>query len=98
MARRQSSEGPTPLRDLFKKYRDHLVAPQASVEQAAADILSDLLGHPVTSNDLTYTPSSRTLSLRLRGPLRTEALLHKAELMTHLQGRLGVRNAPKTIM
>ena len=88
----------TRVADLFERYRRTLQAPQRSVETAAAEVLSDLLGQPVSIESVRYTPATRTLALQLRGPLRTEAKLCQEELLTHLQGRLGVKNAPTTII
>ncbi len=88
----------TKVADLFERYRRTLQAPQRSVETAAAEVLSDLLGHPISPDAVRYTPATRTLALQLRGPLRSEAKLHQEELLAHLQGRLGVKNAPTQII
>ena len=88
----------TKVADLFAKYHQNLKAPQKSVEIAAAEVLTDLLGTSVSPKEVSYTPTTRTLALRLRGPLRSEAALHKEALLSHLKGRLGVKSAPTEIV
>lgn len=84
--------------DLFDKYRQTLKAPQKTVVRAFCEVVDDLLDITVDEKKISYTPASRTLSFKVGGPLKSEILLHKQEIMTHLKGRLGEKSAPKDIL
>ncbi len=86
------------LSDLFKVYSTRFAPPQKSVIKAAVEVIGDLFPITVKESDCAYTPSSQILKLNIRGPIKTEVLLRKKEILIHLQGRLGVKNAPKEIL
>jgi len=81
--------------DLFAKYKNILKAPEASVKKAFVDVVADLLEIPVQEDVVSYKPSTRIITLKTGGPLKSELLLHKKEILTHLKGRLGAEGAPK---
>jgi len=83
------------LSDLFEKYRNTLKAPQKTVVSAFCEVVEDVLGVTVDQKKVSYTPHNRTLTLSVGGPLKSEILLHKEEILTHLKGRLGEQGAPK---
>ncbi len=85
------------ITSLFDKYARTLIAPQGTVIAASCEVIGDVCGITVLESNIRYTPHSRVLSLQLRGPERTEVLLRKEEVLIHLQGRLGPKNAPKDI-
>jgi hypothetical protein len=89
---------PTKIKDLFEVYKKRFRAPQASVVSTAVDVIFDLTGITLTPDLLSYTPQSRILRITARGALKSEIFLHKGEILTHLQGRLGPQSAPTTIL
>lgn len=91
-------EGIKPLGSLFEKYKKQLIAPQGSVKQCFVEVVRDLYGFQVTAQQLEYSVYKKTLTLRVSGPLRSELLLRKEEILTHMKGRLGERSAPTTLL
>lgn len=86
------------IKDLFAKYKKNLVAPESSVINAFVEVVDDLLGIQVNKKLVRYQPGSGTLFISKSGPLKTEIQLHQKEIINHLKGRLGPKNAPKTIL
>lgn len=86
------------LSALFDKYKERFVAPEASVIDAFVEVVKDLLGFDLDKKKIRYTPSSKTLSVVGNGALRSELKMHEREILTHLTGRLGKKNAPLKIL
>lgn len=84
--------------DLFEVYRKKLKAPQKTVIQEFIEVVEDFLGVSIPQNRCHYSPSTRTISLTISGAGKSEVLLNKQEILTHLKGRMGERNAPKEII
>lgn len=91
-------EGIKPITSLFDKYKQQLVAPQGSVKKCFCEVVADLYGFDIPQKQLEYSVYSKTLTLKVSGPLKTELLLRKDEILVHLQGRLGPKSAPKIIL
>lgn len=91
-------EGIRKISDLFETYKNRFVAPQKAVIDAFIDVVRDVFEVDVRAGDISYTPSTRTLSLRLPGPFKSEVLLKKEEILMHMKGRLGPKNAPRDII
>lgn len=90
-------DGIKPINQLFEKYKQNLVAPQGSVIKCFCEVVYDLYALEVTETMVEYSVGRRTLILRARGPLKTELLLRRTEILQHLKGRLGERSAPQNI-
>ena len=84
--------------ELFEKYRRTLIAPQRTVVTTFVEVVSEVLGVTVSEKIIRYTPGSRTLYLQSGGPLKSEILMHRGEILAHMKGRLGEKNAPETIL
>jgi hypothetical protein len=91
-------EGIKPLGSLFEKYKRQLIAPQRSVKKCFAEVLHDLYGFSIKESEVDYSVTKKALTLKVRGPLKTEILLHRQEILVHLKGRLGEKSAPNTIL
>ena len=91
-------EGVKKLGSLFDTYKKTLKAPQGSVITAFCEVVEELLGYQVKKTNLSYQPHSKTLCIKGSGPLKSELLIHKTEILTHLKGRLGEPSAPKDII
>lgn len=94
----RKGNGIKPLSDLFAKYTSLLSAPQSSVIAVAVEVIEDVCGVTVPLGQVSYSTSTRTLSLRVSGPIKTEVALHKTEILAHIAGRLGTKNTPKNIV
>lgn len=88
----------TKLSALFEKYKQTLRAPQGTVVDCFCEVVQDLVGVSVNKNDVSYSVHTQTLSLRVRGPLKSEIKLRKKEILTHMKGRLGAKSAPVEIL
>lgn len=91
-------EGIKPINNLFEKYKKTLVAPQGSVIKEFCEVVHDLYGYSVKKEQVSYSTYSKTLTIKTSGALKTELLLHKEEILTHLKGRLGEKGAPTTML
>ena len=95
---RKRREGTTRISDLFEKYTKSLIAPDSAVVEAFREIAEDLFGITISKQQCSYKSSTRTLRVTLSGPLKSEILLRKKEVLTHLKGRVGEHNAPEDIL
>lgn len=86
------------LGDLFEKYRTRIKAPQATVEKECAQVIQELTGYTVNSSQITYTVSTRTISIKAPSVLKSELKFHYASILQILETRLGVDGSPKTIL
>jgi len=91
-------EGIKRVADLFEAYKKRLKAPQRTVVQCFVEVVEDVCGIALKASQVRYTPAARTVTLSLPGQIRTEILLQKDEVLTHLKGRLGSQSAPKDII
>lgn len=87
-----------PINSLFEKYKKTLRAPQGSVVKEFVETVEDILGITIPAEQVRYSVGSKTLSVSVAGPLKSEIKLREAEILTHLRGRLGPQSAPKTIL
>jgi hypothetical protein len=88
----------TKLSSLFEKYTKLLKAPQGVVVDAFREVVQDVLNLDIPKEKITYTVRSRTLSVAVFGPRKSEIQLHKREIISHLKGRLGEQSAPLEII
>jgi len=84
--------------DLFEKYKQVLRAPQGVVIGAFIEVVEDLIGISIPKERLTYSVYNKTLTMRISGPLKTEILLQKKEILLHMRGRLGQQSVPKVLL
>jgi len=91
-------EGAKKLVDLFAKYKNTLRAPERSVRVVVAEVISETLGFEVIETKMSYSLYSKIVTLKVPGPMRSEILLHKADILAHVKGRLGEQSAPCDIM
>ncbi|MEX0930739.1 MAG: hypothetical protein WDZ68_00420 [Candidatus Paceibacterota bacterium] len=84
--------------DLFEKYKKTLIAPQKTVINAFIEVVGDMFNIEIDPARVKYTPSTKTLSVAVQGPLKSELQLRRDEILTHMKGRLGEKNAPHTIL
>lgn len=86
------------INSLFEKYKKTLVAPEASVKLAFVEVIDDMLKIEIDVKAVSYTVSSRTLALSLPSVLKSEILQHQDDIIAHMKGRLGPKNAPQAII
>lgn len=86
------------LSSLFEKYKKTLKAPQGAVIDCFTEVIEDVIGVSIAKESISYTVHSRTLSVRVSGPLKSEIQLRNREIIAHMKGRLGEQNAPLKIL
>lgn len=91
-------EGIKKLGSLFEKYKTLLVAPQGSIISAFQEVIVDLFNLDLKKEQVSYSVHNKTLTVKVSGPLKTEILLRKKEVLAHLKGRLGEKSAPREII
>lgn len=96
--RTKDTKGPKKISALFDVYRKRLKAPQASVVHALCEVVQDLLGITLEEQRVEHDPRTRITRLNIRGAQKSEILLHKEEILTHIKGRVGSQNAPTTLI
>ena len=84
--------------NLFEKYSKILKAPEASVINQCIEVLNDVMGVVIDKKKFSYSVATKTLFISVSGPLKTEIMLQKKEIITHLKGRLGEKSAPIEIL
>lgn len=84
--------------DLFEKYRTRFKAPQASVEKECVVVIKEVSGFDLTTNQVAYTVSTRTVSLRVPSVLKSELRFHQQAILQELENRLGKDGCPKVIL
>ena len=83
--------------DLFEKYRTRFKAPQATVEKACVKAIKEESGFDVTVEQISYTVSTRTISLQVPSLLKSELKFHYSSILKHLERELGKEGCPKLI-
>ncbi len=86
------------LSSLFEKYTKTLKAPQGVVTSCFIEVVFELLKLEITKEKLTYSVTTKVLSVRVSGPLKSEIMLRKKEILNHMKGRIGEQGAPRDIM
>ena len=92
---------PKPMKrlgGLFAKYKDHFKAPQASVEKEFIAVVKEATGFELKPEQVSYTVSTRTISLQIPGLLKNELRFKQDMILEHLSKRLGKTSCPKLIL
>ncbi len=88
----------TKIADLFAVYKMRLKAPQGVVVKTFSEVVHDLLNLQVKEGWCSYAVTPKILYISSPGPFKSEILMHKKEILTHLKGRLGEKSAPQDIL
>lgn len=86
------------LGDLFLKYKTHFKAPQTSVEKECVAVIKEVSGFTITPDQVAYTVSTRTVSLRVPSVLKSELRFHQQAILRELENRLGKDGCPKVLL
>ncbi len=91
-------QGIKKVSDLFAKYKKQLHAPEGVVLDACIGVIEDLFSLTLEKNQCSFSPRTKTLTLRIPGPLKSEILLRKKEVLTHIRGRVPGSTYPEEIL
>lgn len=86
------------LGDYFERYKNRFKAPQASVEKECIEVIREVSGFVLTTNQVAYTVSTRTVSLRVPSIIKSELRFHQQAILQGLENRLGKDGCPKVIL
>ncbi len=95
--RKKGSGETVKISKLLSHYKDRFSAPESVVLDTLSEVLTDL-GFSVPKNTSSYSPTTKIITIKNSGMLRSEILIQKKVILTHLRGRLGERSAPKDII
>jgi len=90
--------GVKKIGDLFEKYKNKLQAPQATVVNGFIEVVEKEFDYHIQKHLCTYSPHSKTISLSISGPVKTEILLNQNLILTELSKKIGEKNTPKQIL
>lgn len=96
--KKQRGQGIIRVSDLFKKYTNLLKAPQGTIVNTFIDVVYELLGVRIEKEHCTYTVSSKTLTTRLPGMIKSEIKIQKKEILKRMSEKLGAKSAPIEIL
>jgi len=88
----------TSIKNLFEVYKQKLFAPQKVVIHSFQEITREIFKTTINPQHISYNTTTRTLSLHLPGPLKSEILLQKDAILTLLRKKLGEKSAPQQII
>lgn len=83
---------------MFEKYKNTFKPPQSSVEKEFIVVVRQVVGVSINIDQVTYSPSSRTISLHLPSVLKSEIVRKKADVISTLSSSLGASNAPTEVI
>ena len=85
------------IKGILEAYKQRLRAPQKTV---IAEMVRayQATGLKVSERDLSYTPSTRTITVRAMGPLKMEMLLRKADALREARTTLNDKDIPLEII
>ena len=95
---RQGKGQAVKIASLFEAYKTRLRAPQGVVVKTFQEVIKDMFNIAVRAEQCSYSVHSKTLTVNVSGPLKMEIRMRKAEILTHLKGRLGEKGAPQEIL
>ncbi len=87
-----------PIKDLFAKYRQTLVAPQKTVEIELIRVVGEVVGVKLREDQVSYTVSTRTVAIRASSLIRQEIRVREADVLRALKGVLGAKNCPLHVL
>jgi len=85
------------VKDLFSKYKNRLAPPQKTVEMEVIRVVGEIVGIALTEAQVSYTVSTKTISLRVSGIVKQEIKIKNRNILDELKKRLGEKNSPNQI-
>lgn len=86
------------LGNLLEKYLKVFKPPQASVEKECIEVIKEITALELKPHQIKYTVGSKTIGITAPSIIRSEIRRFHPEILKALQKRLGVQNAPTTII
>jgi hypothetical protein len=98
MRRKDPADNQNQLGNLLDRYKHIFKPPQATVEKEAIVVIFEIVHLTVTESQVKYSVGTQTLAITAPSLIRSEIKQHQNAVLLELQKRLGVKNAPKTII
>jgi hypothetical protein len=96
--KKSRGQGIKKISDLFAKYTKQLRAPEGVVLDAFLEVVKDVFGVTLEKTQCSFSPQTKTLTLRISGPLKSEILMRKKEIIAHIRGRVPGSVYPEEIL
>ncbi len=95
---KKRGNGIVKVSNLFSKYKNLLRAPQGSVITAFIEVVEDIFHTTLKKEHCSYSPQTKTLSVKVSGMIKTEIILKKKNILQGMAEKLGDTNIPKEIL
>jgi len=86
------------ISSLFEKYKKTLRPPQSSVEKEVVAVISHITSITITTDQVSYSPSTKTVKLLTPSIVRSEVLKQKAAIIAALQSSMSQAHAPRELL
>ncbi|MEZ4194906.1 MAG: hypothetical protein R3B53_00700 [Candidatus Paceibacterota bacterium] len=88
----------TPLKNLFNKYKNTLIAPQKTVEMEMVRVVGEVVGITLKESQVAYTVSTRTIAIIASGMIKQEVKIKNKLILAELKKHLGAKGCPLHII
>jgi hypothetical protein len=85
------------ISDLFERYKNRIKPPQSAVVNEFVEVVKEVLGFDIKSEQCSYVVSTKTLHLKTPSVIKSEILRQKITLLKKMKESLGV-NSPEQIV
>jgi translation elongation factor EF-Tu-like GTPase len=96
--KKSAHENGQQVGNLLSRYKNYFTPPQSSVVKECLIVIEQVSGIELEQKHLTYTVSSRTLTIQTSSVIRSELKRHHHTIIVELQKKLGTHNAPTNII
>ncbi len=96
--RKRGTDGIVKISNLFQKYATILKAPQGTVIKNFIEVIQEIFGVTLRPDQCAYSVTSRTLTVRISGTIKTEITLQKKKIFSMMEERLGEKSTIKEIL
>ncbi len=101
MVRRRAKEkyeGAVPISSLFAKYQARLRPPQGVVVTAFCAAVEHITKHALSRDVVRYNVHTRTISVAVSGPHKSEIMFNKKQILTLCKETLGGNGMPEHVV
>lgn len=96
---KKRGEGIIRVSTLFEKYKKTLRAPEKSVTNQFLITVREIFPQlTIKESQCLYSPQTKTLSIQISGPVKTEIILKKETILLKMKDALGERSVPRNIL
>ena len=95
MKKKPAHENKEHLSSILDRYKDRFRPPQASVEKIVQAVIEEVSGFALQPTQIEYTPSTKTIYLKVPSVLKNELRAKQTVITTALQKQLPKEDVPQ---